>query len=277
MRRRYKEHSTMSKNSYLTVQIYPEFASFTKSGKRRSNYKPTSDRQKEINERNKKLHLIHTCNENFTENDFKVELTYSNENLPDTIEQAQRDFVNFIRRYNRLRKKKGLSPAKYFQVLECGKVNGRFHHHCIISGDLDYKEIRDCWGKGITRATLLEFNEQTGIQGLVEYMLKLPIVSNNSKSYKISRNMKKIEPQNYSSRLWNKDLKNMITYTDFNVLERLYPEFKLCGEPKVLHSDETENFYIHVQMYKPLQQRKRGKHYDERILPGEEMQLQKTC
>ena len=53
-------------------------------------------------------------------------LTYSNENLPDDQEEAEREITLFLKRI-----RKSLN-IRYFNVTEHGKKRGRIHHHTII-------------------------------------------------------------------------------------------------------------------------------------------------
>ncbi len=55
---------------------------------------------------------------------------------------------NYIRRIQRLRKKRGLPPLKYIAVTERGKKGGRYHHHITINGGIDRDELESLWGLG---------------------------------------------------------------------------------------------------------------------------------
>lgn len=248
MRRRYKEHTVLSNNKFLTVQIYPEYAKFNK-GKRRSKYKPTSEAQKKLNEQNRFWKIAHLCNENFIDGkDLKIELTYSSENLPADLTQAKRDIANFKRRVNRARKSKGLPNAKCFSVIEQGKKSERFHHHIIISGGLSWEELDEIWGKGFTRATKLRFDKQTGLQSLVAYMLKNPAHEDGKAAYSITRNMTPPKEETHTQRLSHKQLDFFASYTDTSALEILYPGFEIVGEVEPFFSDTFGAFYFFAQM-----------------------------
>ncbi len=246
-RKRYRENITISNGKYATLQIYPEYARFHR-GHRKSKYKPTSDAQRELNRQNRFWKLVHLCNENFIDGkDLKLELTYSDDNLPADLESAKREFKNFMRRVNRARRKKGLDPAKCVSVIERGKKSGRFHHHLIISGGLTWEEIDDIWGKGYTRATKLRFDRDTGLQALITYMLKNPVHEPGKAVYYVTRNMTPPKNDTYAHRLSHRDLELIATYTDASALERLYPDFKIIGEVQPFYSDTFGAFYFFAQ------------------------------
>jgi hypothetical protein len=237
----------MSAGKYLTIQIYPEYAKFNK-GKRRSKHKPTSEAQRKINKQAQFWKLVHLCNENFKDGkDYKIELTYDNENLPNDLAQAKKDIVNFKRRVNRVLKKKGLPTLKCVSVIEQGSKSGRFHHHLIISDGLSWDELDEIWGKGYTRATKLKFDKQRGLQGLVAYMLKSPVHEEGKAAYSITRNM--VEPMSTSAsgRISHRDLQDLATCTDSSMVERLFPEFELVGNIEPFYNDAFGAFYFFAQ------------------------------
>ena len=119
---------------YKEVYIYPCFANTPKAGGRRPKAKPTPEAQKKLNKRISKNKLIRLLNANFTADDLSFDLTYTDENHPDSDEQALSDVKNFLRRLNRLRKRRGLSDLKYIYVPAKGERGGRYHHHLVLNG-----------------------------------------------------------------------------------------------------------------------------------------------
>ena len=153
---------------YLDVNIYPVY---TKAQVRSRKAKPTSETQQKLNDMNAELKLIRIANANFTDHDLKVELTYSDKHLPEDDEAAARELRKFLRRVKRYREAHGLSPLKYIAVTEKGKRSGRYHHHLIMSGDIDLFDLVALWGNGIVGTDILVFDEN-GIASLVRYMMK---------------------------------------------------------------------------------------------------------
>ena len=124
MRVQYREKYFEIKN-YLEVYIYPVYKSSARARSERS--KPTSAAQAALNDKNSKLRLARILAANFTEDDVKFELTYSDCHLPESDERAAAELRNFIRRVNRRRKKLGLAPCKYITATESGEKKNYVH------------------------------------------------------------------------------------------------------------------------------------------------------
>jgi hypothetical protein len=170
MRCYYREKIYIS-GQYAEIDVYPVFADSVRS-RRKKKAKPTSEVQSQLNARNAQRRAIRLINANFTVEDIKCELTYSDKYLPADAEGAQRQLQNFFRRMKRLRRKKELGELKYFSTTEQGEQNGRLHHHVICSGGLLPSEIAQLWGKGyVLKIQPLQFNEE-GVVGLARYFTK---------------------------------------------------------------------------------------------------------
>ena len=77
--------------NYVDISIYPVWNTSRTNTRRKSKYKPTSEDQDRLNKHNAEMKVVRLINSNFTEEDIKIELTYRNEHLPDTEEQAKKD------------------------------------------------------------------------------------------------------------------------------------------------------------------------------------------
>ena len=119
MRCLYREKKHLC-GEYLEIDIFPVFEYQRGRGKRR---KPTSETQKKLNQRNAERKLIRLLNTNFTKKDIRFDLTYNENNRPETPEDAQREMQNFLRRVKRFRKKHNLPELKYVAVTEIGKTS----------------------------------------------------------------------------------------------------------------------------------------------------------
>lgn len=170
MRCYYREKIYIS-GQYAEIDVFPVFADSVRS-RRKKKSKPTSEVQSQLNARNAQRRAIRLINANFTVEDIKCELTYSDEHLPADAEGAQQQLQNFFRRMKRLRRKKDLGELKYFSTTEQGERNGRLHHHVICSGGLLPSEIAQLWGRGyVLKIQPLQFNEE-GVVGLARYFTK---------------------------------------------------------------------------------------------------------
>lgn len=170
--------------SYMEVDIVPVTAREHRASTRSKLRKASSIVQNDLNGKNARRHFIQLAHTNFTEDDFVVHLTYNDDNLPGSEEEAERCLANFIRRLNNRRRQLGLPPCKYLGVNE-RSAKGRYHHHYLMDGLLPGKEIKKLWstgrGKntqriGLVRIDTLDFEGANGsIVGLCEYMLKDPL------------------------------------------------------------------------------------------------------
>ena len=230
---------------YMDVMIYPVY---TKTPVRRKKAKPTSEVQQKLNEIYAEEKLIRIANANFTPRDYKVELTYSSEYLPQSDEDADRELTNFLRRVKRYRKQHGLSELKYIAVTEKGSRSGRYHHHLIMSGDIELFDLVALWGKGIVGSDLLIFDEN-GIANLVKYMMK-QLKDFIGKKYKRSRNMivpeAKKRDNRFSKRMiveLAKDTENRAEY------EKLYEGYHL-SKADVIFNDVNGGVFLRMRYYR---------------------------
>lgn len=141
--------------NYLEVDIYPysktqEEAS--RKGKRSKREKVSEPKQRNLNDKNAKRYFIQMINANFGEGDLHVTFTYNQKFLPGTVEEAEKEISNYLRRVSYKRKKEGLEALKYVLVTECKMKKGeekpiRIHHHVIMNSGLDRDVIEDLWCK----------------------------------------------------------------------------------------------------------------------------------
>lgn len=121
----------------------------SKKGKRAGKTKESEPKQKNLNDKNARRYFIQLCNFNFTSKDLHISLTYNEENLPATMEEAERKAVNYIRRIQYQRDKVGLPKIKYLLITSMQDgVDGtpaRLHHHIIMNGGLPREMVEDMW------------------------------------------------------------------------------------------------------------------------------------
>lgn len=157
---------TIRAGRYLEMEWYP----VTETGKRipirREKTGESREAQKKLNAKNRKKQLTRLLHTNFTEEDIFVTLTYET-SIPE--EQARKEIANFLRRLRDYRKRRGMAPLVYVEVTEKAK---RIHHHLVIKGGIPWDELKRIWGKGRITASNLEFDPETGLEGLANYLLK---------------------------------------------------------------------------------------------------------
>lgn len=230
---------------YMDVMIYPVY---TKTPVRRKKAKPTSEVQQKLNEIYAEEKLIRIANANFTPRDYKVELTYSSQHLPQSDEEAEKELTNFLRRVKRYRKQRGLSELKYIAVTEKGSRSGRYHHHIIMSGDVELFDLVALWGKGIVGSDLLIFDEN-GIANLVKYMMK-QLKEFIGKKYKRSRNMIVPEAKKRDNRFNKRTIVELAKDTENRAeYEKLYEGYYLASASAAFN-DVNGGVFLRMRYYK---------------------------
>lgn len=214
---------TIQSGKYLEVEMYPVFRGTKNS--RSKKIKPSSAKQKNLNDKNAKKQIIRLIHSNFDEGDLMLTLSYKEKNRPKTEEQAGRDIENYIRRIKRYRKKNDLPELKYIAVIEYREEEEgkkiRIHHHIIIN-KMDRDDAEKIWGLGYANAMRLE-EDENGLEGITRYIIKDP---KGKKRTKQSRNLKqptiKIKDNEYTKRTINKFVKDIDRQSYF---ERKYKKF----------------------------------------------------
>lgn len=198
-------------DTYMEVDLIPhnladERSRAGKQRKRKENV--TAPSQANLNDKNARRYLIELGNGNFDESDIYLTLTYDKWSLPKTVEEAEHNMTNYLRKLKRRRKKLGLDPLKYILVTEyvedkdTGKFSVRMNHHLVINSGLDRDEIEKMWSKkdpetnkqrrmGRARAERVQYDdgsECNGIEGLMKYFSKDP---KGKKRWSSSRNLKR--------------------------------------------------------------------------------------
>jgi hypothetical protein len=156
--------------------------------------------QQNLNGKNAKRYFVQLVNANFTKQDVHVTLTYSDDMLPSSVEQAERDFSAWIRRARALCKKRGVGSPLYVAVLEyrtqedCEEKERpvRFHWHVIIKCELSRDELEALWTRngqklGFSNADRLQ-PDNGSLEALCNYLTKYP---NRKRRWKQSRGLKK--------------------------------------------------------------------------------------
>ncbi len=124
-------------------------------GQPRIRKEPTTEERKEANLRQCEEKLRQKLNENFSENDLLVTLSYRKENgnKTRTVEQMREDKRLFLRKLRKCYRDAG-KELKFAYVPEIGPLGSR-HHHIVLSG-IDPKIIKDCWPFGFVDFKYLE-------------------------------------------------------------------------------------------------------------------------
>lgn len=169
-----------TKTYYREIDIHMGKRGQGRKGQRGPKIMKSLPKQERLNFKNSQRHLHQLCKCYFMGYDYRLDLTYNDKWLPDSLEMGQKLVDSYLRKVNARRKKKGLSPARWICVDEGFDGHGRPHHHLLISGGLDRDTMESLWytGRGKNAGSLgmastetLKFNSE-GIEGLVKYITK---------------------------------------------------------------------------------------------------------
>lgn len=221
----------------------------------------SKEKMREENRRKSIRKFILLVNTNFDEEDYYASLDYMPEFAPLTIEQAQRDFDNYIERVKYHRRKKGLGNDNFRYAYSChcktykrgihaGKNN--YHFHLFISSDgMTAKEYKDLWKFGM-RGNITNYDPyRFGPETAANYLTKTAV---GKKMYKCSRNMKKPKIKDKKDgQISERKLRELGEHRidDRQYWERRYPSYNFV-RCESQYNEYNGHWYITVIMYKKL-------------------------
>lgn len=258
MRSFIREKKIYCGNKYLEVDIFPysDIQGKVSKGKRAKKEKVTGPKQKNLNDKNARRYFIQFTNANFGEGDLHLTATYKDKFLPLTIEDAEREARNYMRRLDYRRKKEGLSPLKYILVTEYstgedGEKPVRIHHHIFINGGLDRDTVEDLWCKrrkkgqkkgeriGFVNADRLQPDEN-GVAALCTYLTKNP---RGKKRWSSSQNLERPWSRNNDGKYSRRKVERIVKeQPDVSYWERQYEGWTITDSVygvKMVYNDFT--------------------------------------
>lgn len=168
--------------------------------RRRPRYKPTSEAQAWANKKRAEDYFFCLMHANFGLEDYRLDLDFMDECLPQNEEELKRMMRNFIVRLRRRYQKYGVE-MKLVWIAEFSP-GGRRHIHGFLSGGVPVQEIQEAWNLG--RANCLFFKyEKKGFSGYVHYVFKGSLLS---KKWCATKNLKKPKERKADSVLRRKDV-----------------------------------------------------------------------
>lgn len=160
-----------TKADYIQVSYF-NFAEGALPGWAPRKYRESTPKQKRLNAKKAKRYFEALVEANFKGNrDFVVHPTFSEENYPESEEQAHKLVKNWIARLNYRRKKLGLPNCKYIIVFE-KSPRGRMHFHVLMDGQLSREEVENKWQLGYCNADRLRSDPKIGLQKIISYLSK---------------------------------------------------------------------------------------------------------
>lgn len=235
---------TIKHGNQFDVELYPLFS---KQDFQKWKPRKTKKAQRNLNEKNARKRLIRLINENFTVDDWAIHLTYSNQNRPPSIKDAEKEVYKYIRKINYRRKKLGLPNAKWIYVTEYDpKKKIKVHHHLLMEKGVDRKVMKDLWTNG-TRTEIKELEpDEYGLTGLANYISKDP---KGKKRWKSSKNLKKpVERKSYTS-FSKRKIRKMIK-DDSLVSLYMNQQYKAKQylDHEIRYNKVNHMYYIYVRM-----------------------------
>lgn len=260
--------------SYREIDIIPrtDNAERAVKGRRGKRHRITEPKQKDLNDKNAKRYLVQLGNGNFSKGDLHVSLTYSDKYLPDSVEEAEREVNNYLRRISYRRKKLGMEPLKYILVTEFKNSKDRtrivrIHHHIIMNGGLSRDDVELMWTKhrinwnksnnaeyrskieqiGFANADRLQLNEN-GIEALCKYITKEPC---GKKRWSSSRNLiRPVEQPPADYKYSRRQVENLAKSCDSGkeYFEKKYPGYNIVSVVPEWY--EETGWHIYLKMWR---------------------------
>lgn len=267
---------TVRAGEFLEVEAYP-LINVTAPAREEYKKRRTSAAQKKLNIENARKRVRRLLENNFGAGDFVIHPTFDygfedygmsdqayrreefvRRGYPLCDEDARRIFAAFIRRVRRYIKRCGGDPKqlKYLYVVEKtkeprdGDIHGvpHYHFHAAISGLglLNIEAINKLWTAGYTKAEPVDMRFN-GLKGFSRYIVK----QSRTTRWASSRNL--VEPEEHVStrKISRRRLAQVardVQHAGKEIMEKLYPGYRLEEEPDVRYSDFVAGAYIYVRM-----------------------------
>lgn len=198
--RKYRLKTTVA-GSQVESEIYPIWDNRKTLSEAKSAVRTASHNHR-LYEKRKLKYLKQLINANFGKGDTWSTFTYTDDYLPQSLEDANKCMINYIRRLKYKCKKQGITNIKYIYITEVYSKKGeiaRIHHHFFCNVN-DRDLIESIWKCGRTASSLIQPDDNGSIDGLSTYCSKArpqkeSTVSANmtAKSYVCSTNLDKPE------------------------------------------------------------------------------------
>lgn len=230
----------------------------------------TPKAQQDQNAKAARKHFIQLLITNFTEQDTHTSATYSDETLPETEEQAERDANNFLRHIATKCRANSLPPPQGITVIEWqdeaeGQKAVRFHVHFVLHCGLSRDEIESCWHRkgrrlGWVNSDRLQL-DKCSLEALADYLLKY---TNRKHRWKRTRGIKdpikpKPNDEKYTRRLVEKIAKDPTKLHNPDYWAQKYPGW-ILNEASASYNDFT-GWHISLKMRRKAARLYTGGHW----------------
>lgn len=244
------------------IEIYPQFRSMDEVPQNGRTIKRDNDKaQRKLNDKNARKYVERLINENFTDEDLWITLTYDDEHLPPdgNIDVAIRNMQKFINRINYQRKKRGLPIAKYVYVTAYNPdAEIRWHHHIVMDGALDMETVEACWKQSSRNEIRRLQKDENGLSGMANYIVDEKNRIPSERRWNSSKGLKdpRIKVVHSKRQAAGGSYKKVGTFIDKmakdrdsipEILKMWYPDMDFT-DAKVYYNDFNCMFYIHARM-----------------------------
>lgn len=249
----------------LEVEIYPQFKSMDEvPPEGRWVKKDNSKAQRNLNDKNARKYVERLINENFTDSDLWITLTYDDEHLPPDgdVDAAIKNVQRYIRRVNYQRKKRGLENAKYVIVNAYNPDEEiRWHHHIVMDGAMDMDTVEACWKQSSRNEVRRLQTDENGLSGMANYIVEEKNRIKSEKRWMSSQGLKNPDIRVVHSKQPEKgkgSYKKIGRYVDKMVkdhntvkeqMTKWFPEYDFT-DSGVYYNDFNGMFYIRARMRK---------------------------
>lgn len=230
----------------VEFEIYPEF---TRKEAEKLKVKKVNLAQKNLNEKNARKRVARLIENNFVKGDYWETLTYTDENIPKSMDEAIKNMQNYIKRINYRRKKKGLETAKYIYITEwkIEKVGEgiRCHHHLLIDSGLSMDEVEKTWKLGRRNNIRRVYPDENGLAGLAQYLTKDP---KGRKRWCGSKNLKQPTERKSYTVFRNSHIKKIISgqIDAKDLIESKYKQLMYLYK-EIKYNEKNGRYYIYIR------------------------------
>lgn len=249
-----REQRTVCSMVYQEVDIMPIKVPPRSRGRKGGH---SSAVQQRLNDRNAVRYLIQLINANFVEGRcYLLDPTYTAENEPVSLEEADAQLVRYLRRIAYACKRRKLPAPKYIAATE---ERQHYHHHIILQCDLSRDEVEQLWstGRGRARRRLGRVNcdvaqpEQGSLEARARYMVKARLARRRwRQSIGLKKPVrKKPVDDRYTQRGVERAIRNGDAYNP-RYWEKKYPSW-FCSGVEIEYNEIDRAPYVRLTLWRP--------------------------
>lgn len=268
---------TIRAGDFLEIEAYP-LINVTQPARDALKKRTTREAQRKLNLENSRKKVRRLLENNFGTGDFILHPTfdygfedYGSYNRQDKLNEfyrqgyplcdddARKIFRAFIKRIKRYISAHGGDPKqlKYLYVIEKTReprdgdvyaLPAHYHYHCALSGlgILTIETINELWAAGYTKAEPVDMRFN-GLKGFARYIVKQSKTLRWAGSRNLAAPEERVSTRSISRRRLATVARD-VQHAGKEILEKIYPGYRLEEEPVVRYSDFVAGAYIYARM-----------------------------